>query len=110
MVRPIRWGGWRKAGHLTRHRERLAIAAGRWQRGKQWNNPASHALFFVAFQRRQSDLRPAGVSPVNGVAVVSQRFLREPLRVADGLGTFGPSVAVGMQRHALDRSEEHTSE
>ena len=58
------------------------------------NNAAFRVLLFVAFQRRQSDLRFAGVGTVNGLAVVSEGFLGKPLRVAACLCTLRPSVAV----------------
>jgi len=36
------------------------------------------------------------------LAVVAQRLLCKPLRVAALLGAFGPGITVGMQRHTLD--------
>src|SRR5512136_3410645 len=66
------------------------------------NNAAFRVLLFIAFQRRQSDLRFAGVGTVNGLAVVSEGFLCKPLWVAARLRSLRPSVAVRVQRHALD--------
>ena len=36
------------------------------------------------------------------LAVVAQSFLREPLRVADGLGAFRPSVSIAVERNAFE--------
>jgi hypothetical protein len=68
-------------GLLTRRRNRLTVISGPWQGREQWHNPAFHILIFVAFQRGQPDVRLAGVSPVNGLAVVTERLLRESFRV-----------------------------
>ena len=61
----------------------------------------SHVLF-VIFQRRNFHQGPFRVGAMHGLAVVPQSLLREPFRVANGLGTFRPSVAVAVQRHAVN--------
>jgi hypothetical protein len=66
------------------------------------NNAAFRVLLFVAFQRRQSDLRFAGVGAVNGLAVVSEGFLCKPLWVTADFSPLRPCVTVRVQRHALD--------
>jgi len=38
---------------------------------------------------------------MHGLAVVAQSLLREPFRVADGLGAFRPGVAVAVERDAF---------
>ena len=88
--------------YLTRHRKRMTIASGRRQRREQLDDTSGHVLFFVTFQRRQPDLRLAGVGSVNGFAVVTEGFLRKPLRVAAHFCPLCPSVAIGVQRNSLD--------
>ena len=47
-------------------------------------------------------MRPAGVGPMDRLAVVPQRFLREPFRIAHGFGALSPRVTIRMEGHALD--------
>ena len=79
-----------------------------WLSRDHRNNAAFHVLLFVAFQRRQSDLRSAGVGTVNCLAIVSEGFLGKPLRVAARLRPLRPGVAVGVQRHAFDAKAPRT--
>ena len=39
---------------------------------------------------------------MHGLAVVTERFLREPFRIAALFGALRPRVAIGMQRDALE--------
>src|ERR1017187_9670017 len=57
-------------------------------------------LVFVIFQRRNFHQRSFRIGPMHRLAVVAQRLLREPFGIADGLGAFGPSVTVAVQRDA----------
>ena len=77
----------------------MTIASEWWEQG---DDAACHILIFVTFQRWKLDLRLAGVGAVNGLAVVSERFLRESLWVTALLGAFRPSITVRMQRDAQD--------
>jgi hypothetical protein len=55
-------------------------------------NPQGREFYQVVF----------GIGAMHGLAIVSQSFLREPLRVADNLGAFRPRVTVAVERYAFD--------
>ena len=80
----------------------MTIAAGWWQRRKQWDNSAFRILIFITFQRRQPNLRLAGIGAVNGLAIMAERLLGKPFGVATGFRTLRPGITVTMQSDAED--------
>src|SRR5579862_4992802 len=73
-------------------------------RRKRWQPDDSSIcpLLLVTLQRRKSNLCPACVGSMNGLAVVTKRLLGEPFRIAALLCALRPRVAIGMKRNALD--------
>src|SRR6185503_2777221 len=61
----------------------------------------SHSLFKI-LQCRNHHLGFPSVGTVHGLTVVAKSFLGEAFRVSASAGTLGPSVAVAVERHALN--------
>ena len=57
---------------------------------------------FVFFQGQNFHPGAFSISAMHGLAVVAQSLLGESFRHPDDFGTFGPSLAVTVQRQAND--------
>jgi len=69
---------------------------------RQLDDASVLGLPFVALQRRQFHLGLASVGAMHRLAVVTERFLRELLRVATLLGALRPCIAIRVKRDAFD--------
>ena len=99
---PMFFGLWKLKNERVHSTNFLAIAMRCRRKLRNLNDATVRRLPLVTLQRRQFHLCPASVGSMHRLAVVAERLLREPFRVAALLGALRPSVAVGMKGDALD--------
>src|SRR5580693_5105539 len=61
-----------------------------------------HGFLFIILKWWQGHLGFLRIRPMDRLAIVPQRFLGKPLRIAGNFGTLRPGVTVGMKRYAFN--------